>query len=91
MQLEDLYKFQRLADPQLSPDGKFAVYQVTEILDPAKNQKQTQLWLVDLSKQTSRQLTRSGKSDTHPRWSPDGTKILFESNRSGSSQLYVLD
>lgn len=91
MQLEDLYKFQRIADPQLSPDGKFAVYQVTEILDPAKNQKQTQLWLVDLSKQTSRQLTRSGKSDTHPRWSPDGTKILFESNRSGSSQLYILD
>jgi dipeptidyl aminopeptidase/acylaminoacyl peptidase len=91
MQLEDLYKFQRIADPQLSPDGKFAVYQVTEILDPAKNQKQTQLWLVDLSKQSSRQLTRSGKSDTHPRWSPDGTKILFESNRSGTSQLYILD
>jgi len=91
MQLEDLFKLRRIADPQLSPNGKLAVYQVTEILDPAKNQKQTQLWMVDLSNQSNRQLTRSGKSDTHPRWSPNGTKILFESNRAGSSQLYVLD
>ncbi|MGL4422515.1 MAG: TolB family protein, partial [Gemmataceae bacterium] len=29
--------------------------------------------------------------DAHPRYSPDGTKILFESNRSGTAQLYVLD
>ena len=38
-----------------------------------------------------RQVTQSGKSDTHPRFSPDGKKILFESNRDGSPQLYVLD
>src|SRR5204862_4766273 len=31
-----------------------------------------------------------GKKDTNPRWSPDGERILFESTRSGTSQLWVV-
>ncbi len=90
MQLEDLFRLARVADPQLSPNGMQIVYQVTKITDPAKNVKTTQLWLLDIN-QPPRQITHSGKSDSHPRWSPDGSKILFESNRSGVSQLYLLD
>src|SRR5437762_2730890 len=37
-----------------------------------------------------RQLTTAGKKDKHPRWSPDGQHILFESNRSGDFQLWVI-
>lgn len=92
MTVDDLFKFKRVADPQISPDGKHVVYQVTEITDPANNKKHTHLWLTTTDgKSTPRQLTSSGKSDTHPRWSPDGSKILFESNRGGTPQLYVLD
>jgi TolB protein len=29
--------------------------------------------------------------DTDPSFSPDGSKIVFESDRSGSQQLYVMD
>lgn len=90
MQIDDLFRLARIADPQLHPSGQQVVYQATTYSDPAKNAKSTQLWIAD-SKTKPRQLTHSGKSDTHPRWSPDGTKILFESNRSGSSQLYILD
>jgi dipeptidyl aminopeptidase/acylaminoacyl peptidase len=36
-------------------------------------------------------LTHAGKKDRHPRWSPDGKQILFESNRSGENQLWVID
>ncbi|QEL14117.1 dipeptidyl-peptidase 5 [Limnoglobus roseus] len=92
MTLDDLFKFKRVAEPQISPDGKQVVYQVGEILDVATNKKQTHLWLAATDgKTTPRQITSSGKADTHPRWSPDGTKVLFESNRGGSGQLYVLD
>jgi dipeptidyl aminopeptidase/acylaminoacyl peptidase len=91
MSLDGLYQLERIADPQLSPDGKRVVYQVTKILDATKNLKTTQLWLANADGSGSRQLTTSGKSDTHPRWSPDGSKILFESSRDGSSQLYVMD
>jgi len=91
MQLEDLFRYDRLADPQLHPDGNSLVYQVTRFSDPAKNTKATQLWLAPVDGGEARQLTYSGKSDAHPRWSPDGTRILFESNRDGTSQLYILD
>ncbi len=90
MQLEDLFRLARVADPQLSPSGAQIVYQVTKVTDASKNAKNTQLWLVDVNK-SPRQITHSGKADTHARWSPDGSKLLFESNRSGVSQLYILD
>ncbi|MCY2977837.1 MAG: S9 family peptidase [Planctomycetota bacterium] len=91
MQIDDLFRFVRIADPQLSPSASQIVYQATEIVDASKNAKKTQLWLCDVDGSNSRQITYSGKSDSHPRWSPDGTRILFESNRDGTSQLYVMD
>jgi dipeptidyl aminopeptidase/acylaminoacyl peptidase len=92
MTFDDLMAFKRVADPQISPDGTQVVYEVTEILDVASNKKQTHLWLAATDGKTPpRQLTSSGKRDAHARWSPDGTKILFESTRGGTPQLYVLD
>src|SRR4029077_9569521 len=49
------------------------------------------IWLAPTSKGEPRQLTNSGKKDKHPRWSPDGKRLLFESNRSGDNQLWVID
>ena len=90
MQIDDLFRLARVSDPQLNPRGNQIVYQVTKITDASTNAKSTQLWLVEAS-QSPRQITHSGKADSHARWSPDGSKILFESNRSGVSQLYIMD
>jgi len=91
MTVEDLFLFQRVADPQIAPDGKTVAYQVTEI-DFEANISRTHIWLAATDAKTPpRQVTSSGKKDAHPRWSPDGTRLLFESNRSGTSQLYILD
>ncbi len=91
MTVEDLFLFQRVADPQISPDGKSVAYQVTEV-DFDANKSRTHIWLAATDATTPpRQVTSSGKKDSHPRWSPDGTRLLFESNRSGTSQLYILD
>ncbi|MGL6073409.1 MAG: prolyl oligopeptidase family serine peptidase [Fimbriiglobus sp.] len=91
MKIEDLFAFARVADPQVSPDGKLVVYQVTTVSLEA-NKSSTALWLAATDNVTApRQFTfPQGKKDTHPRWSPDGTKILFESTRSGTSQLYTI-
>lgn len=92
MQIEDLFKLQRVADPQISPDGKHVVYQVTTV-DLKANKSSTALFLAATDGQTPpRPLTNpNGKKDTHPRWSPDGQKILFESTRSGTPQLYIIE
>lgn len=91
MKVSDLFSFKRVADPQISPDGTKVVYQVTTV-SLEENKSITNLYLVDVHGRTPpRQLTTSTKKESHPRWSPDGTKILFESNRSGSTQLWVID
>lgn len=89
IKVEDLFKFQRVGDPQISPDGKLVVYTVGTV-DRAANKTITHLWLVPTAGGEPRQLTASGKRDAHPRWSPDGRSIVFESTRSGSNQLWVI-
>lgn len=92
MQVEDLFKFKRVADPQVSPDGKTVVYVVTTVnLD--SNSSSSNLWLAPTDPKAGgpKQLTGTTKKDRHPRWSPDGKRILFESTRSGELQLWVID
>ncbi|MGL4554992.1 MAG: S9 family peptidase [Gemmataceae bacterium] len=89
MKLEDLYQFKRVADPQISPDGKLVAYAVTAV-DLEANATTSTIWLAPADgKGEPRQLT-TNKKDRHPRWSPDGKSLVFESSRSGSSQLWVI-
>ncbi len=91
MTIDDLFRFQRVSDPQISPDGKHVVYVITKV-DLANNSTNADLWLAATDGSTApRQLTASPKHDRHPRWSPDGKRILFESNRGGEYQLWLID
>jgi dipeptidyl aminopeptidase/acylaminoacyl peptidase len=91
MVVEDLFRFRRVADPQISPDGKQVIYTLTSV-DLAANKTSTNLWLAAANgMQKPRQLTATGKHDRHPRWSLDGQRILFESDRSGENQLWIID
>jgi dipeptidyl aminopeptidase/acylaminoacyl peptidase len=89
MKIEDLFRFKRVADPQISPDGQQVVYALTTV-DLAANKTTTNLWIAPASGGTPRQLTTTAKHDRHPRWSPDSQSILFESDRSGESQLWII-
>jgi dipeptidyl aminopeptidase/acylaminoacyl peptidase len=92
MTVDDLFRFKRVSDPQLSPDGQTVAY-VVGTVDLSANSSSSSIWLAPTApgKAEPRQLTNTTKKDKHPRWSPDGKHILFESNRSGSTQLWVID
>ena len=90
LQLEDMFRIQRVSDPQLSPDGKTVAY-VIGVVDKAANKTNTDIWLIPMSGGEPKQLTNSPKADRHPRWSPDGKWIAFESNRGGSLQIYLIN
>lgn len=91
MKVTDLFAFKRVAAPQISPDGKSVVYQVTAV-DLAANKSTTALWLApaDGTAEPKPLTDPKGKKDTNPRWSPDGTRVLFESTRAGAPQLWVV-
>lgn len=90
MTVDDLLSVQRLSEPHISPDGKQVVYTVSTP-DVEANSVRTNLWLASVDGGPPKQLTTTTKKDRHPRFSPDGRQILFESSRSGSNQLWVID
>ena len=90
MTVDDLFRFKRVSDPLIGPDGKTVAYAVTTV-DLAANKTSSSIWLAPTGGGEPRQLTNTPKKDRHPRWSPDGKQILFESTRSGESQLWLID
>ncbi len=90
MTVDDLFKFKRLSDPQISPDGRFVAY-VVGTADLAGNKTSSSIWLAPTDGGEPRPLTNTTKKDRSPRWSPDGKQVLFESSRSGDGQLWIID
>src|SRR5262245_58381175 len=90
MTIDDLFRFQRVSDPQISPDGKTVAYVVTTV-DLPGNKSSSTIWLASTQNGKPHALTNTSKKDSHPRWSPDGKRILFDSNRSGEGQLWIID
>jgi dipeptidyl aminopeptidase/acylaminoacyl peptidase len=86
---DDLMKMQRISDPQVSPDGKWIAFVVTEA-DLDANKVTPHLWVAPAAGGEPRQLTSRPQSDDRPRWSPDSRELAFISTRSGTSQVWIL-
>jgi len=88
---EVIWQMKRVGAPALSPDGRNAVFPVTEY-DVAENKDETDLYLVPTDGGTARRLTTAPGSDSSPAWSPDGRWIAFVAKRGDDkqSQLYLM-
>ena len=86
---ESFLALRQIRDPQFSPDGSRVAFVVS---DPLNGQKRARhIWLYDKASGGARQLTFSEKSETSPRWSPDGKTLAFLSDREGDEeQIYLL-
>jgi dipeptidyl aminopeptidase/acylaminoacyl peptidase len=77
-----------ISDLQFSADGTRLAFVVSE---PPKGERRARhIWLYDKQSGDTRQFTYSAKTETSPRWSPDGKQLAFLSNREDEQQLYVM-
>lgn len=91
MKVDDLFRYAKVSSPSVSPDGNWVAYHVAKTTDVSGNKSQSSIYVTNVDGQSEpRELTNSGKRDTSPKFSPDGRYLLFESNRSGSSQLWTI-
>ncbi len=81
-----LLKIQRIADPQLSPDGKTVAFAVT-VPDVAGNKSVHSVWSVALNGGIPLKLADLAD---RPRWSPDGKQIYYVSTAGGPSQIWSM-
>jgi Tol biopolymer transport system component len=80
----------RVSEPALSPNGKQVAFTV-QTVDVEKNIKPKQIYVVPVAGGSPVQLTHDGTDNERPRWSADSELIYFISDRSGSSQIWVMD
>jgi dipeptidyl aminopeptidase/acylaminoacyl peptidase len=88
---EDLTRILFVTDPQLSPDGRRIAFVVTS-LSEERDEYLANIWIVDAAGGVPRRFTAGPRRDIEPRWSPDGTRLAFLSERAPKDklQLYVM-
>lgn len=91
LSIEDYATMPTISGAQLSPDGKRIAYVITRA-DMERSVYDADLWLINTDGTRDTQLTRSKGNDNHARWSPDGNRIAFLSDRDGGrNAIYVID
>nr|XP_061804844.1 dipeptidyl-peptidase 5-like [Nerophis lumbriciformis] len=88
--VRDLVMFERLSDPQPSPNGRWVAFTVRST-DLEADKGRTDIWLVPSDGSAApRRLTENPAADYSPRWAVDGLSLFFLSTRSESSQIWQL-
>lgn len=84
-----MMRIERVADPQLSPDGKLVAFTVQSV-DMDKDSKPTQIWVTPVEGGTAQAITHAGASNTRPRWSPDAKRIFYVSDQANGAQVWSM-
>ena len=73
------------SSPSWSPNGLFMAFS-WRVSDTGTYDA----YVIEIASGRIVQLTHDAKRNEHPSWSPDGRHLVFESNRSGSKQVWTM-
>ena len=85
--VRDLVMMQRVSDPQLSPDGRYAAFGVRST-DYGANKGINAIEVLDLSHDGAQPVKLVNMAASSPRWSPDGRGLYFLASVKGVTQLW---
>jgi Tol biopolymer transport system component len=73
----------KYSEPAFSPDGKRLAITFARV-----DEYDPHVWIVDLVRGFSTRFAFDGQYDTEPRWTPDGTRVAWGSDREAGRSLY---
>jgi dipeptidyl aminopeptidase/acylaminoacyl peptidase len=98
--LDDMFKERDVTDPQVSPDGGWVAYEVSQ-MDAKQDAGYSHIWMTSWDGRRTLALTGRGQeSETAPRFSPDGHWLAFLSDRgegeaeqdeNATDQVWLMD
>jgi Tol biopolymer transport system component len=76
------------AFPRLSPDGTKIAF---TSWDGALDSTSAEICVMNVDGTGRQQLTNNQFEDSYAAWSPDGTHLVFQSNRDGNFEIYTMN
>lgn len=75
--------------PSWSPNGQFLAFAWIRRYGPGAPGR-SDIYIMDVASKQFVQLTHDAGRNDSPSWSPDGRHIVYQSNRSGSEQVWTM-
>ena len=86
----DVFDLEYVSNTQISADGNKVLYQ-RNFNDIMTDESFSNIWLINYDGSESRPITTGNYKDNSPRWSNNGDKFIFKSNREGKQQIFLFD
>ena len=86
----DVFDLEYVSNTQISSNGDKVLYQ-RNFNDIMTDESFSNIWLIDYDGKNNRPITTGNFKDNSPKWSNQGDKFLFKSNREGKSQIFLFD